>query len=127
MAEKYRIIKGFTYRGPDGASKKKLKLGPGEDIPRLDPNERERLLSQGKICAVSSGGENIRTKKVIDLNPKEIERILDKPEIAIRKIVESTNISQESLAKLSIHLEKKGAPKHLIEAIDNKMSSDSKA
>lgn len=78
MAKKYRILQSFTYKGKDGKSDRAITLGPGEDVPELDLNERARLLKQEYICEVSENGENIRYKKLLDLDDEQIENLMKK-------------------------------------------------
>ena len=37
-SKKYKIISSFDYRGANGKSRVATRLGPGEEIPKLDSN-----------------------------------------------------------------------------------------
>lgn len=100
MAKKYRILQSFTYRGKDGKGDKAVTLGPGEDVPELDSNERERLLRQEYICEVSENGENIRYKKLIDLDDEQIENLMRKAKHLIMIELRKATYSKDTLSKI---------------------------
>jgi len=100
MAKKYRILQSFTYKGRDGKSVKAITLGPGEEVPELDSNERERLLRLESICEVSENGENIRYKKLIDLDDEQIENLLKKDKHIIMLELRRASYSKDTLSKI---------------------------
>ena len=74
--KKYKIMGSFSYRGADGKSNKAVIIAPGEEVPKLDPNERERLLRIGKIAEVSASGEVIEQKNPEDFNDTQITNLI---------------------------------------------------
>lgn len=116
MEKKYRIIDSFTYRGHDGKDARSIVLAPGEEVPKLDSEERERLLRSGKICEVSKDGENIRYKLLNDLNDDQIENLLKKAHTFIIQYLAGVQgstrpLSKETLSKMySLAEEKKLNP-----------------
>jgi len=100
MSKKYRIMQSFTYKGKDGLSKKAITLGPGEDVPELDPNEKARLLKQEIICEVSENGENIRYKKLIDLDDEQIDNLMKKDKNVIMLELRRVTYSKDTLSKI---------------------------
>jgi len=100
MAKKYRIMQSFTYKGKDGLSKKAITLGPGEDVPELDPNEKARLLKQEIICEISENGENIRYKKLIDLDDEQIDNLMKKDKNVIMLELRRVTYSKDTLSKI---------------------------
>ena len=105
MAKKYRIIQSFSYRGKDGKSKNAVRIGPGEECPELDINERERLLREERICEVSSEGENIRYKKLLDLTEDQIDNLLNKPKPFIVNEIKNVMYSKDTLSKIYAKVE----------------------
>lgn len=124
MAKKYRIIQSFFYRGKDGKAKNPIRLGPGEDCPELESNERERLLREEKICEVSSEGENIRHKKLLDLSDDQIDNLLRKPRPFIMNEIKNVMYSKDTLAKIFAKADqlKLGAP--LLELLELKIGGE---
>lgn len=123
MAKKYRIIDSFTYRGPDGKSQKSVVLAPGEEVPKLDSDQRESLLRRGKICEVDQYGANIRYKEMHDLTDEQIDGLLKKPHPFIMQylagIQGSTRpFSKETLSKLYSLAEQKKLPLPLIKQLE---------
>ena len=100
MSKKYRIMQSFTYKGKDGLSKKAITLGPGEDVPELDPNEKARLLKQEIICEISENGENIRYKKLIDLDDEQIDNLMKKDKNVIMLELRRVTYSKDTLSKI---------------------------
>lgn len=100
MAKKYRILQSFVYRGKDGKSTKPITLGPGEEVPELDSNERTRLLKQEIICETSQDGENIRYKKLIDLTDEQIDNLLRKPKSVIIAELNNVIYSKDTLSRI---------------------------
>lgn len=100
MAKKYRILQSFTYKGKDGLSKKPVTIGPGEEVPELDASERARLLRQEVICEVSEDGENIRYKKLLDLNDEQISNLIKKPKQIIMAELKHVMYSKDTLSKI---------------------------
>ena len=121
--KKYRIIDSFTYRGPDGKSKKTVVLGPGEEVPKLDSDERGRFLRMGKICEVDQYGENIRYTKLNDLNDNQIDNLLKKSVTFITSylagVQNSTRpLSKNTLSKMYSVAEQRKAVPALIKLIE---------
>lgn len=100
MAKKYRILQSFVYRGKDGKSNKPITLGPGEEVPELDSNERTRLLKQEIICETSQDGENIRYKKLIDLTDEQIDNLMRKPKSVIIAELRNVVYSKDTLSRI---------------------------
>ncbi len=124
MSKKYRIIQGFFYKGKDGKSKQPIRLGPGEDCPELDSNERDRLLREERICEVSDSGENIRYKKLLDLGEEQIDNLLRKPRNFIINEIKNVMYSKDTLSKIYAKADqlKLGAP--LLEVIEQRISGE---
>jgi len=124
MAKKYRIIQSFVYRGKDGKSKNAIRLGPGEDCPELDANERERLLREERICEMSSDGENIRHKKLLDLTDEQIDNLLNKPRQFIMTEIKNVMYSKDTLAKIYAKADqmKLGVP--LLDLIEKRIAGE---
>ena len=60
-SKKYKIITSFDYRGANGKNNVSIRLGPGEDVPKLDSNLLNQLIAKEKIAEVSAEtGEIIR-------------------------------------------------------------------
>ncbi len=108
---KYRVIAPFAYRGKDGLSKAPVKVSPGEPVPPLDSNQVERFMMEGSICETDMYGENIVTKKLMRMNPQEIERLLQqKGPKTIMQIIQSTPFDKETLALMLAWSEKMRMP-----------------
>ncbi len=124
MSKKYRIIQSFFYRGKDGKSKNAIRLGPGEECPELDPNERVRLLKEERICEVSAEGENIRYKKLLDLSEEQIDNLLAKPRPFIMNEIKNVMYSKDTLSKMYAKADtlKLGAP--LLELIEQRIAGE---
>lgn len=124
MSKKYRIIQGFFYKGKDGKSKQIVRLGPGEDCPELDSNERDRLLKEERICEVSEDGENIRYRKLLDLSEEQIDNLLRKPRNFVINEIKNVMYSKDTLSKLYAKADqlKLGAP--LLETIELRISGE---
>lgn len=100
MAKKYRILESFVYKGKDGKSNKPITLGPGEDVPELESDERVRLLREEKICEMSENGENIRYKKLIELDDEQIDNLLRKSKLIIMAELRNIMYSKDTLSKV---------------------------
>lgn len=100
MTKKYRILQSFFYKGEDGKKDKAIRLGPGEEVPKLNSNERERLLKQETICEVSENGENIRYKKLIDLDDEQIDNLMKKAQQIIFAEIKNVMYSKDTLSKI---------------------------
>lgn len=101
--KKYRILQGFNYKGKDGKSDKSIRLGPGEDVPELDTEERERLLNVNIICEVNEAGANVLrvikdTRDLIELNESELRHLLPNPQTI--KYLKHNKLSRKSLLDL---------------------------
>ena len=123
MAKKYRVIGSFTYRGEDGHSDKSVIIGPGEEVPKLDANEKERLLRLGRICEVSESGENIVHKNPEDFNETQINNLMKKNPNFIASFLTSRQnskfpLSKETLSKMYTIAEGKKMPANLLEKIE---------
>lgn len=124
MAKKYRIIQGFTYKGKDGKSSKSVKLGPGEEFPELDANERERLLREEIICEVSADGENIRYKKLIDLDDEQIENLMKKSKNIILAEIKNVMYSKDTLSKIYAIADQRKFGEPLLSLIEQKIGGE---
>ena len=123
-SKKYKIITSFDYRGADGKNNAPIRLGPGEDVPKLNSNILSQLIAREKIAEVSSEtGEIIRTKKVIVLRDGEIDKFMTKSSATIMLALKNNNFSTETLSKIYIYAEKKKLPNTLIEFIDQTISA----
>jgi len=118
MAKKYRIIQSFGYRGKDGKSKHTIRLGPGEECPELEASERTRLLREERICEVSEEGENIRYKKLLDLNEEQMENLLNKPGPFIMNEIRNVMYSKDTLSKLYAKAERLKMGKPLLDTLE---------
>lgn len=124
MAKKYRILQGFTYRGKDGKSEKGVRFGPGEEVPELDLNEREHLLKAEVICEVSAEGENIRYKKLIDLDDEQIENLMKKSKHIIMAEVKNAMYSKDTLSKIYAIADQRKFGEPLLTLIEQKIAGE---
>ena len=123
-SKKYKIITSFDYRGADGKSRTSIRLGPGEEVPKLNKDMLNQLIAREKIAEVSSEtGEIIRTKKVIVLRDGEIDKFMNKSPSTIMLALKNNNFSTETLSKIFIYAEKKKLPNTLIDFIDKTISA----
>lgn len=123
MEKKYRIIDSFTYRGPEGKDVRSVVLSPGEEVPKLSSDEKEKLLQTGKICEVSKDGENIRYKLLNDLNDDQIDNLLKKSHIFIMQYLAGVQgstrpLSKETLSKMYSLAEERKLPPPLIKQLE---------
>lgn len=121
--KKYRIVQSFVYKGPDGNWKRDqhVTIGPGEEMPKVNAQEAERLLSEQRICEVDLYGENVPNKRFTYMNNEEIDRTLSgKDEIAIIRIINSANFDHDTLSRIMVYCEKNRFTKAAQEA-DNKL------
>jgi hypothetical protein len=124
MAKKYRILQGFNYKGKDGKSEKAVRLGPGEEVPELDSNEREYLLRKEIICEVSENGENIRYKKLIDLDDEQIENLMKKAKPIIFNEIKNVMYSKDTLSKIYALVDQRKMGQALLDLIEQKISGE---
>jgi len=124
MAKKYRIIQSFIYRGKDGKSKNAIRLGPGEEVPELEPNERAKFLQQEKICEVSSEGENIRYKKLFDLSDDQIDNLLNKPKPFIINELRNVVYSKDTLSKIYAKADQMKLGPQLLEVVESLIAGE---
>ena len=106
--KKYMILESFTYRGSDGRLPlaKRVIIGPGEQLPKLDSNELERLLHEGRIAEVDLYGEAIPNKRLESMNAEKIDKMFSgKAEVAIIRIVEATNFDKDTLCRVLVFCE----------------------
>lgn len=123
IEKKYKVVASFAYRGEDGKNKKSVIISPGEDVPALDPNERERLIRQSKIALLSENGEVIPFQTPEDLQENQIENLLTKSPTFINSFLVSRQssrfpLSKETLSKMYTIAEQKHLPKAIIEKIE---------
>ena len=123
MSKKYKVIASFAYRGDDGKGAKPVIISPGEEVPKLDSNEKDRLLKQGKIAEVSENGEVIPFQTPEDLNSTQIDNLMGKPPAFISSFLTARQsskfpLSKETLSKVYSLAEQKHLPKVLIEKIE---------
>jgi hypothetical protein len=130
MSKKYVIISPFTYRGNDGKAKQmdQVRFGPGEEVPVLDNDELNRLIMQEKIAEVSKEtGSIIPNKKITNLNNTEIERMMTKSIPSLLAVINSGELSIETLSKMLVIAEREkmdNRVKTTIEEQINKKVSD---
>ena len=111
----FRITGGFTYKGK--------RLSPGEEMPsNLDSGDIEQLIRQNKITEVDAGGHNIVSKKLTELDHAQVEGILGKSRVAVQQILNTTDFSRETLAKMAVAAEKLQLAPQVKELIDKKIS-----
>ena len=106
---KYRVVKSFIYKGPEGnwEQKKWVTIGPGEEVPKIDSNETEKLLAQNAICEVDMYGENVEKKKTLEMNGEEISRLFEGKEAdAIISIIGASNFGTETIHRMYAFAEK---------------------
>lgn len=121
---KLRVLEPFNYRGKDGNSKTYITVSPGEEIPPLSVDERNRLLHEQKICEVDLYGENVVNKKLVRLNDEEIQRLfLNKTDNTILGLVVSTNFEKETLAKMLAFAEVHKVARSIISCIEQKLEN----
>jgi len=124
MVKQYKVIGSFSYRGPDGKKEKAIVIGPGEDVPKLDSNERERLLRLGKIAEVSQEtGEIILHQTPEDLKDDQIDGLMKKhPRFIISFLTARQSsrfpLSKEVLSKIYSIAEAKKMPAELITRLE---------
>ena len=124
MAKKYRIIQSFVYKGKDSKSKSAVRLGPGEECPELEAGERDRLLREEKICEVSSDGENIRYKKLLDLTEDQIDNLLNKPKPFILNEIKNVMYSKDTLSKIYAKAEQLKLGDSLLSLVESRISGE---
>jgi len=124
MAKKYRIIQSFVYKGKDSKAKSAVRLGPGEECPELEASERDRLLREEKICEVSSDGENIRYKKLLDLSEDQIDNLLNKPKPFIINEIRNVMYSKDTLAKIYAKAEQLKLGDSLLSLVESRISGE---
>jgi len=121
--KKYRIIDGFVYKGHDGKAKpiQWVRISPGEELPKLDPNQIQKLLVEQKICELDSYGMNIPNKRVIEMTHEEIDRLFQgKTAQGIMGIISSGNFSRETLCRMLVFVQKMKVPQ-LITFLEQKI------
>ena len=122
--KRYKVISSFNYKGADGRSKKSVRIGPGEETPKLDSNELARLLAMEKVAEVSSTtGEIIRTDRAIALNPEQINKFLLKGPNAVAHMLKTNNFSTETLGQMVLQAERNGLPKVVIDVIEAQLNA----
>jgi len=124
MAKKYRIIQSFAYRGKDGKSKNAVRLGPGEECPELETNERIRLLKEERICEVDSDGENVRYEKLLDLSEDQIDNLFNKPVPFIANEIKNVMYSKDTLAKIYAKAEQMKLNKQMLDLIESRIAGE---
>ena len=120
----FRVIQSFVYKGKDGLAqnKKWFVVSPGEKCPKLDINEKERLIREQVICEVDMYGENIISKKLITMNAEEIDRLFNSKSLQrLSSIISSTDFAQETLARMLVYAEKMKLPGAITQTIDKKL------
>lgn len=124
--KKLRIISSFNYKGKDGQAlqDKWIRFSPGEECPSLEPEEIERLIRDGAICEIDLYGENIISKKIINLMPEQIEHLFAKSPDKISQIVNSSDFSQETLARMLVYAERYKLPGAIVQVINSKIKGD---
>ena len=121
--KKYRIIQSFYYRGHDGKSKKSVVVSPGEELPKLNSDEMERLLYTERVCEVSSeDGSNIKFAKLRELNDDQIEGLVKAGPSRVLTDIKALRYSSETLAKLYREEEKAKFPQAALDIIEKKIS-----
>ena len=124
------MIASFTYRGPDGTNDKKaVVIGPGEEVPKLDSNEKERLLITGKIAELSQEtGEIIIHQTPEDLKDDQITGLMKKPPRFILSFLTARQssrfpLSKETLSKIYTISETQKRPAELIAKLEQFISA----
>ncbi len=123
MAKKYRIINSFYYHGQDGKKKRGILISPGEKLPKLNSTEIGRCLMEERICEIDDNGENIKYKKLRELNDDQIHGLVSKgPNRVMQEIKSGITYSGDTWAKIYREAERfKMAPAVLTE-IENKLA-----
>lgn len=106
---KYRIVRSFTYKGPEGnwPQDQWVSVGPGEETPKLQLSYAGQLISLGVINEIDLYGENVESSKQIILNGEEINKFLEgKTPDAIIQLIGSSNYSMETLTGIYAVAEK---------------------
>ncbi len=119
MAKKYKVVGSFVYRGQDGKDDETVTIGPGEDVPKLDSNENERLLRLGKIAEVSENGEIIIHQNPEDLKEEQIKGLMTKnPRFIVSFLTARQSsrfpLSKETLSKIYSIADNKKMPSELL-------------
>lgn len=125
MSKKYKIILGFSYKGPDGkASQDKwVRYGPGEEVPKLEKDELDRLIATERIAEISSEtNELIQNKRITNLNDSEIERFLQKSTPAILAAINTGDLSIETLGKMLVIAEREKMDARIRTTIEEKLN-----
>ncbi len=124
MAKKYKVIASFVYKGSDGKKEKNaVTIGPGEDVPKLDSDVRERLLVTGKIAELSENGEIIIHQNPEDLKGDQIDGLMGKAPRFIASFLTARQssrfpLSKETLSKIYTIAETKKMPAELITRLE---------
>ena len=125
MAKKYVVISSFTYKGQDGKLPQNdwIRIGPGEDVPKLSSDELNRLIMQEKIAELSSEtGEIVVNKKLTTLNDAEIERFLRKSTQSVVSAINSGDLSIETLGKMTVIAEREKMDVKIKNALEEKLN-----
>ncbi len=100
--KKYRILESFVYKGKDGKGDNPITLAPGEDVPELDDNERERLLDANSICEIAADGENklrrVQDKERIELDEAQLNYLM--PNARTLKFLKQNRLTRKALIAL---------------------------
>ena len=124
--KKYLVTSSFTYKGFDDKAKQAdwIRIGPGEEVPKLDTDTLNRLIAQEKICEVSAEtGEIIETKKVTRLDDAAIGRFMIKSTAAILAAVNSEELSIETLGKMLVIAEREKMDTRIKNTIELKLNT----
>lgn len=124
--KKYLIIGNFTYKGADDKAKQEdwVRIGRGEELPKLDADVLDRLIAQEKVAEVSAEtGEIIETKKVTRLDDATINRFMQKSVQAIVAAISSEALSIETLGKMLVIAEREKMDARIKNAIEEKLNT----
>ena len=107
--KKYKVVDSFHYRGPDGKwpHEKSYIIGPGEQVPKLESHQLEKLLTEGKISELDMHGELIPNSRLVEMNAEQVNKTFEgKAESTVVRLIETTNFSKDTLARILVFCEK---------------------
>lgn len=120
--KKYKVIGSFYYHGPDGKDPLSVIIAPGEEVPELDSNEREKFLIQQKIAELSStDGTVIKYKNLEDLTDGQIRSLLTKSHNLVHGQLKTRYFSNDTLSRIYSEAEKMKLPDNIKKLIEDKI------
>ena len=119
---KYKVIGSFYYHGPNGKDPQGVIIAPGEEVPKLDSEQMEKLLMQQRIAEISDkDGEIIKYKKLEDLTDEEIRNFVSKNYNFVSIQLRTRYFSNETLSRIYSQAEEMKVHKSVLQLIEDKI------